>query len=431
MSPEAVYSFKALPFSEAEAVWRAKVPTSKAQFKELSAEARERAFFISGLANLDQAQTVRDALGEAMAKGEGLAGFKNRVGDLLAEQGFSDWRIETIWRTNVQGTYMAGRYAQMMTTAASRPWWRYSAVMDSATRPSHRALHGLIFRHDHEFWNAFYPPNGFNCRCAVQTLSDRQLAAEGLSAETEIPELIEPVDPATGERLPPIRPRPDAGFARNAAKDFWKPELAKYSADLKQAFLERLIDGLCPDEFADANRPGCLVRLKRHLVQADLEDLETLIWSRTQGGVEGFGEWVSNTLANGQAKGELHPVALLPAGVLEKLKKMEAAPRLALIVMDDNGLLHMVREAKASRGAALSAEELAGISEGMQSGRWWWDQEAENILATWIRQGDSWLKIVVRLDQKLSKNLVAVNRIVTSGVVFEANITKDKRYVEL
>ena len=43
----------------------------------------------------------------------------------------------------------------------------YRTVGDSRVRPDHEALDGIAKPVDDPFWNTFYPPNGFLCRCTV------------------------------------------------------------------------------------------------------------------------------------------------------------------------------------------------------------------------------------------------------------------------
>ena len=75
----------------------------------------------------------------------------------------------------MQSAYMAGRHAEMIENVEHRPLWEYVAVMDSRTRPEHGALNGRVLRHDDPFWDSFYPPNGFNCRCRVRARTAEQV----------------------------------------------------------------------------------------------------------------------------------------------------------------------------------------------------------------------------------------------------------------
>ena len=44
---------------------------------------------------------------------------------------------------------------------------QYRTQMDEKVRPEHAALHGVTLPPSDRFWEEFYPPNGWNCRCTV------------------------------------------------------------------------------------------------------------------------------------------------------------------------------------------------------------------------------------------------------------------------
>lgn len=51
---------------------------------------------------------------------------------------------------------------------------QYRTAMDGLVRPEHAALEGVTLPPSDKFWNEYYPPNGWNCRCtAVQVLHDK------------------------------------------------------------------------------------------------------------------------------------------------------------------------------------------------------------------------------------------------------------------
>ena len=213
-----------LPMKEAQAFWADKLIVTPQEWKTLSERARAHAFSVSGVSTRDLLEQVHAAIAEALEQGETLEGFKARIADIVEAKGWSGekaWRVDTIFRTNIQTAYQAGRYVQMKRATATRPYWRYVSVQDRRTRPSHSALHGLVYPADHSFWSTFYPPNGFRCRCTVQALSERQVKERGYTVQTDWPGIVEPVDPKTGERLPPVRPFPDKGFVGNAVEEWF------------------------------------------------------------------------------------------------------------------------------------------------------------------------------------------------------------------
>ena len=61
---------------------------------------------------------------------------------------------------------MAARWEQFMDDG-DRYYLQYRTAADSKVRPEHAALHGVTLPIDDPFWEQFYPPNGWNCRCSV------------------------------------------------------------------------------------------------------------------------------------------------------------------------------------------------------------------------------------------------------------------------
>jgi SPP1 gp7 family putative phage head morphogenesis protein len=231
-----------LPPKDAMEYWQAKISLSPEDFYSLSDDMRAQAFTASGLHNLRDIQAIQDAIGNAIKNGTTIEAFKREIGNLLKGR---RWQLETVFRTNIQTAYNVGRYKRQMEIADALPYWQYQAVNDSRTRPTHRALSGKIYRCDHPFWQVWYPPNGYRCRCSVRALSEAEMRGRGLIAETEDPtgDLIEPIDPVTGNRLPARPLIPDPGFATNPGKTAWKPDFTGIRPDLRDRLLKELGNG--------------------------------------------------------------------------------------------------------------------------------------------------------------------------------------------
>ena len=199
-------------------------------FEEAIDYFKAKAFFISGIAKADLLSDIKAELIDAMETGITADEFRKQIDTIFEKHGWSKlqpYRIDTIFRTNMQIAYQSGRYRQMTTDTVlvMRPYWRYIAVLDGSTRPEHAAMHGKIFKNDHSFWDTWYPPNGYNCRCMVQTVSEREMKREGWDIETKDP---------TGELMP------DTGWDKNAAKEEFKPDLKKYEPELRNKIKKEL-----------------------------------------------------------------------------------------------------------------------------------------------------------------------------------------------
>ena len=61
---------------------------------------------------------------------------------------------------------MAGRWEQFVKDE-DEYYLQYRTANDGAVRPEHAALHDVTLPASDSFWDSYYPPNGWNCRCTV------------------------------------------------------------------------------------------------------------------------------------------------------------------------------------------------------------------------------------------------------------------------
>ncbi len=119
---------------------------------------------------------IQAALAGNLKRGEGARPFREVIASEFDKAGLSRLhpsQIENIYRTNTSLAYGGGQMQKLVQVSGDFPYWKYSATMDSKTRPDHAALHGKIFRTgDFTFW----PPIGFRCRCTGIPLTARQAA---------------------------------------------------------------------------------------------------------------------------------------------------------------------------------------------------------------------------------------------------------------
>jgi SPP1 gp7 family putative phage head morphogenesis protein len=182
-----------------------------------------RAFVVAGANTEALVADFRNAIDKTIAEGKSLDWFRKEFDKIVAAHGWNykgerRWRQAVIFNTNLRMAYATGRWAQIKRLADRRPYLRYVAVMDDRTRPLHRAWHDLVLRWDHPFWETHFPPNGWNCRCSIQQLSERDLTRLNLKVAPHAPassDVARSIKTPDGIKYVLVPKGIDPGFAYN------------------------------------------------------------------------------------------------------------------------------------------------------------------------------------------------------------------------
>jgi len=218
-----------LPPEKAIAYLQAKGYAFSWDWYDVWQEAHRKAFTVAKVMRKDLLDDIRKAVETALADGQTFAEFRKGLEPTLKAKGWwgkvplgdgdggvevvqlgSPWRLRTIYRTNLQTAYQAGRWQTQVEGKEERPYLQFVAVLDARTRPSHAALNGKVFPIDDPFWDTFYPPLDWGCRCRVRALSVDNVKERGLKIETgagRIETVERLVSKTTGELRPATRIR--------------------------------------------------------------------------------------------------------------------------------------------------------------------------------------------------------------------------------
>lgn len=208
-------------------------------YADMLGEAHDQAFTVAKMMDLDLLAHVRKSLDDALTSGESFNAWKSKLQPMLQKAGWwgeadmldpltgnvvpaqlgSPWRLETIFRTNMQTAYAVGQWDEIESQAAIAPFLMYDAVDDHRTRPEHAKWDRTVLPVSHQWWRTHFPPNGWNCRCSVIQLDETEVEALGLQVGKSAPAdgTYTWKNPRTG-RTSQIPDGIDPGFNRNPGR---------------------------------------------------------------------------------------------------------------------------------------------------------------------------------------------------------------------
>ena len=168
------------PFEEAIEFLKSKIPMTKTEWNELEKKLRFRAFTVGALSEADAIEKVKQALIDNLEKREPFYKAWEKFKDIAKSDGkdyFARY-FETVYRTNIQSAYNAGRLMQYKNNTP--PAWELLFMEDSRMSDICTNLMNEVGRQaiksDDAFWSTVgFPPYHFNCRTTFRAVYPDEL----------------------------------------------------------------------------------------------------------------------------------------------------------------------------------------------------------------------------------------------------------------
>lgn len=168
-------------FAEAIDWFRDRLPITDDAFQALEERSHRRAFVVAGIGQLDVVTDVWKAVERAITDGDDLDDFREAVLERLMDEWGDDVddpgrRVETIFRTNIQSAYGAGRYRQATDpdVLEDHPIWMFDAILDGRESTICHECDGTKLPADHDWWKTHNPPLHHQCRSTVTTMTKKE-----------------------------------------------------------------------------------------------------------------------------------------------------------------------------------------------------------------------------------------------------------------
>lgn len=407
-------------------------------WREMWEDAHAKAFTISKMTDAELLKDTKGLLDNALKEGWSAQKTQREMTNMFKSRGWwgkqkivdengkekeiqlgSPHRVRTIYKQNMQSAYNAGRYLQLLEDVDFAPYFVYNSILDESTRPSHRALHGKVYRYDDPVWASIFPPNGWGCRCFVKSLSEREVERKGIKVERSGENLRYKdviVNKDTGETKQVavltvedlsgkvIDFSPDAGWSSNAGKAAWNLDVLAYDA----------VEGL-PQE------------LKDKFISEMAQNIHTH---------KAYESFILSAIANGlRSQGLEQTVSWFTPQIISAINKENISLQTPIVVMQDNRVGHIIGQVKADKQVINKTQLINMYQIINKPDETYIDINDNNLIflkklsSDEIVDNRDVIKVVIKLARLKKGN--PVNYVATAGRVNSVTITRDKRYKKI
>lgn len=327
------------------------LPTNS--YLDVLGEEHDYFFMVAGANRNEVLLAFRQAVDEAIERGETLEGFRKQFDEIVAKTGWQykggrNWRTRIIYDTNVYAAYNRGRLQQHLDLADVMPYWEYQHNDNAHPRPLHVQLDGTIRPANDPFWRYYYPIKAYGCHCTVIAHDDDDLKAAGKP-------LSSPVQIEFEEKLIGVR----SGNPRqvNLPKGY-DVGFTPHNFDNLKAGRTQSIDSLLMQKLTTAE-PRFASLLLNDVIAKRPQAVAMLNAT--------MAEMVDTVAKEKLTRGQMKYVGVLSDDVLTKLDVLDKAPQSAVIAVRDQDVLHALRDSKQDKGINLPVEFWKQLPEKLRN----------------------------------------------------------------
>lgn len=131
---------------------------------------KQNSFLFSAAKNIAMQHEMAEMMLDEKGNIKPFSNFKEAV--LEINDNYNKLYLQAEYQTVLSSSQAAKKWQDIERRKERFPNLQYRTVGDERVREEHAALEGIIRPVDHAFWNNYYPPNGWRCRCYV-TQTDR------------------------------------------------------------------------------------------------------------------------------------------------------------------------------------------------------------------------------------------------------------------
>lgn len=181
-SENVALAFLDLPWDDALQAFQERVPTRKNELQRLLKAYAQRSDEARKLALESIQRYVKASLATHIRDGGTYTDFAQDIEDGRESLGMTvddPSYLKMVFRTNVQSAYGAGRFRAITDPEVieERPYVQYRTVGDARVRDTHALLDRCIFHAESPEWRRVAPPNSYNCRCSMVSLSEDEVGS--------------------------------------------------------------------------------------------------------------------------------------------------------------------------------------------------------------------------------------------------------------
>lgn len=159
-------------------------PSASPQDKAFFAQIKQNLYWFSGM----KSYQVMMELNALLRDGDKLREWKEfRARALEVNAQYNQRWLKTEYDTAVGQAQMAARWRDEYWPNEATHYLVYQTASDERVRSSHKALDGITLPANDPFWNRYYPPWAWACRCDV-TMVARAVAQPSVLSGVELPE---------------------------------------------------------------------------------------------------------------------------------------------------------------------------------------------------------------------------------------------------